>query len=55
MIFKCVEDFVAPEEIVKAGQEGRLQVKSCIGWLDLSSEEFTHVRNSCIYRIKEEK
>jgi len=51
-IFSCTEDNDAPEEIKQAGVNGELQVKSCIGWIDLTQEEYTYVKNGCEYRIK---
>jgi hypothetical protein len=51
-IFSCTEDNSAPKEIKDAGNKGELQVKSSIGWIDLSIEEYTGVRNGCEYRIK---
>ena len=51
-IFTCTEDNAAPEEIKEAGKKGLLQVNSSIGWIDLSIEEYTGVRNNCEYRIK---
>ncbi len=51
-VFSCTEDNSAPKEIKDAGKKGNLQVNSSIGWLDLSIEEYTGVRNNCEYRIK---
>ena len=50
-VFSCTEDNVAPKEINEAGDAGLLQVKSLIGWIDLS-DDFEYVRNGCNYRIK---
>ena len=52
-VFTCTEDNVAPDEINNAGDLGLLQVNSCIGWLDITPEEFDGVRNNVEYRIKE--
>ncbi len=51
-IFTCTEDNEAPDEIKEAGEKGMLQVFSAIGWIDLSADEFSGVRNGCDYRIK---
>jgi len=47
--FKCIQDDVVPFPYRVAGEEGRLQVKSSIGWLTV--EDYTYCRNGCTYRI----
>jgi hypothetical protein len=51
-IFTCTKDGWAPIEIKDAGENGRLQVNSSIGWVDLHEDDFDGVRNNCEYRIK---
>ena len=53
--FFCLEDGVAPKSIKEAGKKGNLQINTCIGWIDLSEDEFGEVVNCCEYRIKEDK
>ena len=42
-VFECIEDGVLPEEMKVAAMEGRLQVQSVIGWIDLEPSDFSDV------------
>ncbi|MGK0272155.1 MAG: hypothetical protein ACI88H_002821 [Cocleimonas sp.] len=50
--FICIEDDKGPDEFKQAGQQGRLQSNSSIGWIDLSAEDFSYLRNNVEYKIK---
>jgi hypothetical protein len=54
MEFYCERDEVCPPEIQKAGEEGKLQVETALGWVDIG-EHFQYVRNHLTYRIKPEE
>lgn len=49
----CTEDGVMPEEYQEAGSQGLVQVRSCIGWIDLTSEEWSGGACTCTYKIKQ--
>ena len=51
LTIKCVCDNELPEEFEEAGNTGRLQVHSVIGWIDLTPEDFDGGRCGCVYRI----
>lgn len=51
-VFICTTDDKAPNHILEAGENGMLQTKSSIGWIDLSEDDFTGVKCGCEYRIK---
>jgi hypothetical protein len=50
--FICIEDGNGPDEFKQAGEQGRLQCNSSIGYIDLSADDFTYLRNNVEYRIK---
>ena len=54
MTFTCIEDHKCPAEIHEAGLAGNLSCDSVIGFIALSAEDYTYVRNGCTYKIVNE-
>lgn len=52
--FECVQDGICPDGIREAGRKGKLQVRTCIGWVNISEEDFQEVVCGNTYRIKQE-